>query len=110
MGGDRAPDEILKGCWDAVPLLGGEDLIYLVGDEAVCREGLAGSGLSDADKRRFRVVPTTQVIEMDESPVDAVRTKPKASINVMCDLAKKGEADVVISAGNTGACVAAAQL
>jgi phosphate acyltransferase len=110
MGGDRAPDEILKGCWEAVPLLGGEDLIYLVGDETVIREGLAASGLSDEHKRRFKPVPTTQVIEMDESPVDAVRTKPKSSINVMCDLAKKGEADVVISAGNTGACVAAAQL
>jgi len=42
--------------------------------------------------------------------VDAIRGKPKASINVMCDLVKKGEADVAISAGNTGACVAAAQL
>ena len=33
MGGDRAPEEILKGCWEAVGLLGAEDLIYLVGDE-----------------------------------------------------------------------------
>jgi glycerol-3-phosphate acyltransferase PlsX len=40
---------------------------------------------------------------MDESPVDAIRGKPKSSINVMCDLVKKGEADVAISAGNTGA-------
>jgi glycerol-3-phosphate acyltransferase PlsX len=110
MGGDRAPDEILKGCWEALPLLGAEDLIYLVGDETVIREGLAASGLSDEQKKRFKVVPTTQVIEMDESPVDAVRAKPKSSINVMCDLAKRGEAEVVISAGNTGACVAAAQL
>ena len=110
MGGDRAPDEILKGCWEALPLLGAEDRIVLVGDESVCRDGLAASGLSDADKRRISVVATTQVIGMDESPVDAVRNKPKASFNVMCDLAKKGEADVVISAGNTGACVAAAQL
>jgi glycerol-3-phosphate acyltransferase PlsX len=47
---------------------------------------------------------------MDESPVEAVRAKPRASINVMCKLASAGEADVVISAGNTGACVAAAQL
>jgi len=47
---------------------------------------------------------------MDDSPVEAIRNKPKSSINVMCDLAKKGEADVVISAGNTGACVAAAQM
>ncbi len=110
MGGDRAPDEILKGCWEAAPLLGAEDLIYLVGDEAACREGLAASGLSDEQKKRYKVVATAQVIEMDESPVDAVRAKPKSSINVACDLVKKGEADVFISAGNTGACVAAAQL
>src|SRR6185503_18361291 len=111
MGGDRAPDEILKGCWEAVPLLGAEDQIYLVGDETAIREGLAASGLSDEQKKRhFKIVPTTQVIGMDESPVDAVRAKPKASINVACDLVKKGEADVFVSAGNTGACVAAAQL
>src|SRR6478735_8867634 len=110
MGGDRAPDEILKGCWEAVPLLGGEDQIHLVGDETVIREGLAASGLSDDQKKRFKTVATTQVIEMDESPVDAVRAKPKSSINVACDLVKKGEADVFVSAGNTGACVAAAQL
>src|ERR1051325_8125371 len=47
---------------------------------------------------------------MDESPVEAIRGKPKSSINVACDLVKKGEADVFVSAGNTGACVAAAQL
>src|SRR6478735_298514 len=93
MGGDRAPDEILKGCWEAVPLLGGEDQIHLVGDETVIREGLAASGLSDEQKKRFRTVATTQVIEMDESPVDAVRAKPKSSINVACDLVKRGEDD-----------------
>ena len=47
---------------------------------------------------------------MDDSPVEAIRSKPDSSIAVMCKLAAKGEADVVISAGNTGACVAAAQL
>ena len=47
---------------------------------------------------------------MDDSPVEAIRNKPDSSITVMCKLAAKGEADVVISAGNTGACVAAAQL
>jgi glycerol-3-phosphate acyltransferase PlsX len=100
MGGDRAPDEILKGCWEAVPLLGAEDAIYLVGDDTVIREGLAASGLTDEQKKRhFKTVATTQVIEMDESPVDAVRAKPKSSINVACDLVKKGEADVFVSAG-----------
>ena len=45
---------------------------------------------------------------MDDSPVEAIRNKPDSSIAVMCKMAAKGEADVVISAGNTGACVAAA--
>jgi glycerol-3-phosphate acyltransferase PlsX len=110
MGGDRAPAAILQGCWQAAPLLDGEDLIYLVGDETIIRDGLASSGLTDAAKARFRTVATTQFIEMDDSPVEAIRSKPDSSIAVMCKLVARGEADVVISAGNTGACVAAAQL
>src|SRR5688500_1007947 len=110
MGGDRAPAAILKGCWDAAPLLDGDDVIDLVGDEGAIRDGLASSELTSGQKSRYRPVPTTEVIGMEESPVEAIRGKPRSSINVMCDLAKRGEADVVISAGNTGACVAAAQL
>jgi len=110
MGGDKAPAAILKGCWEAAPLLSGDDVIFLVGDAHICREGLAHSGLSDQQKVHYRVVPTTQVVEMDDSPVEAIRNKPDSSISVQCKMAAKGEADVVISAGNTGACVAAAQL
>ena len=110
MGGDKAPDAILKGCWEAAPLLGADDVIYLVGDADIIAHGLRDSGLSDRDKARYRAVATTQVIEMDDSPVEAIRNKPDSSIAVMCKLAAKGEADAVISAGNTGACVAAAQL
>jgi glycerol-3-phosphate acyltransferase PlsX len=55
-------------------------------------------------------VPTTEVIGMDESPVEAIRAKSNSSISVMCKMVAKGEADAAISAGNTGACVAAAQL
>src|SRR4051812_20082146 len=110
MGGDRAPAAILQGCWDAAALLEPGDQVILVGDETLIREGLAASGLSESLKAHYPVVATTQVIGMDDSPVEAVRANPKSSINVMCDLVKKGEADVAISAGNTGACVAAAQL
>jgi glycerol-3-phosphate acyltransferase PlsX len=110
MGGDKAPAAILKGCWDAAPLLESGDVVYLVGYESVIREGLASSGLSDEHKQHYKIVPTTQVVEMDDPPVEAIRNKPDSSIAVMCKLAAKGEADVVISAGNTGACVAAAQL
>src|SRR6185437_2853331 len=110
MGGDKAPAAILRGCWEAAPLLSDDDVILLVGDQAAIAEGLASSGLSDEQKRRYKTVHTTQVVEMDDPPVEAIRNKPDSSISVMCKLAARGEADVVISAGNTGACVAAAQL
>jgi phosphate acyltransferase len=110
MGGDHAPAQILQGCWQAATLLDGQDVVHLVGDKAAILDGLESSPLSPQQKQRFHIVPTTQVIAMDESPVEAIRAKPDSSIAVMCKLAAKGEADVVISAGNTGACVAAAQL
>jgi glycerol-3-phosphate acyltransferase PlsX len=110
MGGDRAPDAILKGCWEAAPLLDGDDLIYLVGDEVIVRDALAACTLPPEQKARYKAVISTEVVAMDDSPVEAVRNKPNSSIAIMCKLASKGEADVVISAGNTGACVAAAQL
>lgn len=110
MGGDNAPSAILKGCWEAAPLLTQGDLVHLVGDEAVSRTGLASSGLPAEQQAYFKIVATTQIVEMDDSPVEAIRNKPDSSIAVMCKMASRGEADVVISAGNTGACVAAAQL
>jgi glycerol-3-phosphate acyltransferase PlsX len=110
MGGDKAPAAVLKGCWEAAPLLNGDDGVLLVGNADIITQGLAESGLTPEQKARYTIIPTTQVVDMDESPVEAIRNKPKSSISVMCDLVKKGEADVAISAGNTGACVAAAQL
>jgi glycerol-3-phosphate acyltransferase PlsX len=110
MGGDKAPNQILKGCWEAAPLLSGDDRIILIGDEAQIRPALDSAPLTSELKARYQVVHTTQIIEMDDSPVEAVRSKPDSSIAVMCKLASKKEVDVVISAGNTGACVAASQL
>src|SRR5262245_14453165 len=110
MGGDRAPDEILKGCWDAAPLLDGDDMVFLVGDEKIIARGLETAQIPADKRRHYQPVPTTQIIEMDDSPVDAIRAKPDSSIPVMSKMVAKGEAQVAISAGNTGACVAAAQL
>jgi len=83
MGGDHAPQAILQGCWDAAPLLSDEDVILLVGDRQVIEEGLSSSGLSDEQKARYQIVPTTQVIQMDDPPVEAIRNKPDSSIAVM---------------------------
>lgn len=110
MGGDKAPAAILKGCFEAAGLLGAEDAVLLVGDEKIIHAGLEVSGLSPAKKKHYEVVHTTEVIAMDESPAIAIRNKPDSSISVMCKMASKGEVDAVISAGNTGACVAGAQL
>jgi len=112
MGGDNAPDAILKGSLDAVKLLSPEDRLVLIGDRAVIEEALVEYGLSS--DRRIEVEPTTQVIAMDDQPVGALRSKPDSSIVRMAELGKPraGErrCDVIISAGNTGACVAAAQM
>lgn len=110
MGGDHAPDEILKGCFNAAKFLSGEDKVFLVGDEKISRAALDAADIPADKRKHFDIIHTTQVIEMDDSPVDAVRGKPDSSIGVMCRMVSKGEADAAVSAGNTGACVAAAQL
>jgi glycerol-3-phosphate acyltransferase PlsX len=110
MGGDKAPDEILRGCWEAAPVLDADDRILLVGREEVIRPALERAPVSDAARGLFEVVVASQEVGMDESPVEAVRAKPDSSIGVMCRLVSRGEAQVAVSAGNTGACVAAAQL
>ncbi|MBC7782829.1 MAG: phosphate acyltransferase PlsX [Burkholderiales bacterium] len=110
MGGDKAPDAILAGCWEAAALLDPSDTIYLVGDKEIIDTALASADLPDDKRYIYQPVYSTQVVAMDDSPVEAVRNKPDSSISVMSKLVAKGEADVAISAGNTGACVAAAQL
>ncbi len=112
MGGDHAPDAILAGSLDALSLFDPGDQLVLIGDEAVIREGIAERGLSKDP--RIEVEGTTEVIGMAEPPVAAIRTKPDSSIARMGTLSarKAGgrRCDIVISAGNTGACVAAAQM
>src|SRR4051812_23621197 len=73
MGGDKAPAAILQGCWEAAALLDRDDRIFLVGDEGVIRDGLAASGLDAAQKERYEIVATTDVIGMDDAPVEAIR-------------------------------------
>ena len=112
MGGDNAPDAILKGCIDGLPLLAPDDELVLVGDRDVIQDVLRERAIRDP---RLIIEHTTEVIGMDESPAKAVRSKPDSSIVRMAWLgshkaveAGQRRADVVMSAGNTGACVSAA--
>lgn len=108
MGGDHAPDAILKGCINAIPLLGPTDELVLVGKQDIITEVLADRGIKDP---RLVIEHAEQVIEMGESAAKSVRAKPESSIVKMARLgSEKAEkrCDVVLSAGNTGACVSAA--
>jgi phosphate acyltransferase len=106
MGGDYAPREIVRGALEALPSLNGQELV-LFGDEAAIRQEL---GRLDHPSDRLVIVHAPQVIGMDEHPVEAVRQKKDSSICRMAQLAANGDLDAIISAGNTGAFAAAAQL
>lgn len=106
MGGDNAPGAIVRGAVEA--LAGDETLrLVLVGDEQRILAELEGL---DGDRDRIRIVHTTEVIEMGEAPVEALRHKKDSSILRLAKLAVAGEVDAVLSAGNTGAFAAACQL
>jgi len=107
MGGDYAPDEIIAGAQEAVELLDTDDVLILVGPQETIE-----SRLPSVKQRpdAIQIVDAPDVIGMDETPIESLRRKPKSSIGVITKLAKRGQADAVISAGNTGACVAAFQM
>ncbi len=106
MGGDNAPAEIVKGAVDAVKKYSCE--IVLVGNENKILEVLRE--FPDWQNFPLTIKHTEEVIEMNEHPADAVRNKKNSSIVVATQMVKSGECDAVISAGSTGAAVAAAQL
>jgi phosphate acyltransferase len=103
MGGDHGPSEIVPGVLDHARRAP-RDRFILVGRESVVR-GLAGELPSNVS-----IVNADQVIEMDEHPALALREKKDASILVATDLVKRGDADAVVTAGHTGAGMAAAVL
>ncbi|OHB53910.1 MAG: hypothetical protein A2Y07_00620 [Planctomycetes bacterium GWF2_50_10] len=107
MGGDNAPHEIVAGCVEASGLLTNEDELILFGPEGVIKEQLFSHKY---DPARIRIVDAPEIIGMDEPPVDALRKKKHSSINIMNKMAGDSQVDAVISAGNTGACVAASQM
>ncbi len=106
MGGDNAPEAEVKGALKARPLLKEGDKIVLVGDEKAIRAHLGDDDWSDFIDIRH----ADDVIGMDDSPVVALRAKPNSSIAVLVQMHADGEVDACVSAGNTGAFVAAAQM
>lgn len=91
LGGDRAPDEVVAGALEAAAD-GIQPILY---------------GPPGLDTHGLSLVETTQEIGMDEKPADAVRAKPDSSLVRACRAVGEGDADAVLSAGNTGAMLAA---
>jgi phosphate acyltransferase len=104
MGGDYAPGEIVVGALRAREELGVE--VLLVGDPQQIESKLPPK----TSLGQVEIVPAEGTITMDEEPLSGIRRKPKASINVAMDLVKNQRADAVVSAGHSGAAMAAALL
>jgi glycerol-3-phosphate acyltransferase PlsX len=105
MGGDYAPDVVVDG---AVQAANDFDIeVVLVGHEQALKRALKSHRVVGG---KLSLYHASEVVEMGESPVQAVRKKKDSSICVAIDLLKKKEVEAVVTAGNTGAAVAAATL
>ncbi len=108
MGGDAAPGVNVDGAVQALSHMDFLKKLYLVGDESVLKAQCDAAGISSNSK--LEIVHAPEVVGMDESGLAAVRQKKNSSMSISVDLVKKGEADAVLSAGNTGAAVAASTI
>jgi glycerol-3-phosphate acyltransferase PlsX len=106
MGGDNGSEELIAGALLAVRQTG--VCVSLVGDEVLLAKHLETLAPDSKTAKQVKIVHSSQVIDMNEHPVDAIRKKKDASIMVAFDLVRNGEADAAVSAGNSGATLAAA--
>ncbi len=98
MGGDRAPAETVRGAFAAAAEYPAD--YVLIGDEDAIRKIAAEEGV---DLSAFTVVPTTQVISMEDDPVCVMRDKKDSSMATGLRMLAAGEGDAFVSTGNTGA-------
>jgi glycerol-3-phosphate acyltransferase PlsX len=104
MGGDFGPPNIVGGAVMALKEYSHIEKLFLVGDTPRIEAELKQHGCNDG---RIEIVHATQVVEMSDGAVDAVRRKKDSSVSRAVDLVKKGDASAIVSAGHTGAAVAA---
>src|ERR671923_137611 len=108
MGGDHAPQAEVEGTAQALRELPADFHVQLVGRTADIEAAL--TKVSAVDRSRIEIVDAPEVVAMGDKPLAAVKGKPKSSIAVGLGLQKKGKSDAFISAGNTGAVMAASTL
>jgi len=107
MGGDFAPAVPIAGAIEALDELPASCEVVLVGRTQEIEAELRKTG---GHPDRLHIVEAPETIEMGEKPLAAVRGKRKSSIRIALELQKKGDVDAFISAGNTGAIMAASTL
>src|SRR5688572_8329126 len=107
MGGDRGPDVVVDGARLALHEFAAISDLYLVGNEAEVRAGMQKCGLND---KRVQIVHASQVLTMEDKPVEGLRKKKDCSLLRAVDLLKDGRGEALISTGNTGGMVAASTI
>jgi glycerol-3-phosphate acyltransferase PlsX len=107
MGGDHAPQAPVVGALEALAELDSAHTIQLVGRRAEVEKHLGAS--NDGQRKRLEIIDAPDVIEMADKPT-AVRRKPNSSMMVGLKLQSDGNSDAFVSAGNTGAQMAASML
>ena len=108
MGGDLGPAEVVAAVKLALHQYSALNPITLVGDEAVLKPLVAHSGLNHSD--RLSIFHASEVITMEDKPLNALKKKKDSSMVRAIELVKNGDAGVVVSCGNTGALMAAGTL
>jgi len=108
MGSDKAPQVEVEGAAQALQELPPDFRLQLVGRKADIETALSRVG--DVDRARVEIVDAPDVVAMGDKPLAAIRGKPRSSIAVGLALQQKGKSDAFISAGNTGAVMAASTL
>jgi glycerol-3-phosphate acyltransferase PlsX len=106
MGGDFAPERPVEAAIQALKSFPQISTLFLVGDEARIKAELAKHGFPSSDPR-LKIQHCTQVVDMHDHAVEGLRRKKDNSISRGVELVKEGLADAVVSAGHTGAMVAA---
>ena len=107
MGGDRGCEVIIDGLMQALKKCQQIETIQIVGNEIEISQSL--DRLDNIDSR-FQIVHASEVLSMDDKPVEGLRKKKNCSLAVAMDLVKTGKSDAIISPGNTGGVVAAAAI
>jgi phosphate acyltransferase len=105
MGGDHGCEVVIEGVKLALEKYSGIDRLWLVGNESDIHHAMVKSHLRD---HRLTIIHTTEVLTMEDKPLDVLRKKKECSMARAMDLVKQGQGDALISRGNTGGLMASA--